>query len=572
MSMTRPNGSTTSLTVQIQILDEHNWFAITNPTEEIDELLFDHFSWEHEEYQKQPETRTLYHKGKHMAPIGLLKQAKQAIENEGYDVIVTQDNPKTGDEIETEWNFGNDLRKYQKEAVSNLHEQGGGIVSIPTGGGKTAVALRYINNIEQRAIVLIHTNELLYQWAEEIEQTLGVEPGIIGDDNWSEGPVTVATMQSLQNNLDKIEEDYGIAIFDECHVTSAAKVTHKVGLNLDVEYRVGLSATPWRRIYGEELKIESTIGNTAHEISAENLIRKGFLAEPVFEFIEVEDQKEVGRGVDYPDAVKYCIELGVNRNQAIANKAAELAGQGHKTLIDVDRINQGHILRYALDSNFSKEDAENEIIENGDDHKQTKLDTINSIEKVGDQTVYFLHGSASTDLREQVFNDFKRGQIDILISTLVKEGVNIPKVSAIVNASGGKSKIKNIQVIGRALRPKNGETAKVIDVADSGKYLRDHYKQRKKTYKTYYGNYGPGNGFCEEVRAVRQFLEENNIDPSQCRVQKEENGDVSIELDGYLGDSRFNQFMELMRNTQKISYNGERNHCDSEWVQSLTQP
>ncbi|NJE77474.1 DEAD/DEAH box helicase, partial [Thermococcus sp. ES12] len=134
-----------------------------------------------------------------------------------------------------------------------------------------------------------HTKELLYQWADNIREVLGIEPGLVGDNNWDEKPVTVAMIQTLlSRGVDKLKKQYAILMFDECHRTSAAEKFYELGISLPQKFRFGLSATPWRRIKGEELKIEGAIGPIIYEIKAEDLIKEKFLAKPRFMIIGYE--------------------------------------------------------------------------------------------------------------------------------------------------------------------------------------------------------------------------------------------------------------------------------------------
>ncbi len=73
-----------------------------------------------------------------------------------------------------------------------------------------------------------------------------------------EKPVTVAMIQTLlSRGVDKLQLPYAVVVFDECHRTSAAEKFYELGISLPQRFRFGLSATPWRRIRGEELKIEA---------------------------------------------------------------------------------------------------------------------------------------------------------------------------------------------------------------------------------------------------------------------------------------------------------------------------
>jgi len=98
------------------------------------------------------------------------------------------------------------------------------------------------------------------------------------------------------------------------------------------------------------------------------------------------------------------------------------------------------------------------------------------------------------DVRSNSIKEFKEGKVDVIVSTLLKEGVDIPEITAYVNAGGGKSEISNIQRVGRALRRSKDGTkdAVIVDFIDGGhKFLSEHWDSRWRTYREFYGDYCP---------------------------------------------------------------------------------
>jgi superfamily II DNA or RNA helicase len=572
----------TSAQVEITIPDGYTWFFIQNATDAIDNLLYEELAWKDPDAQYTDAYKRgdwdgynhLYRKQKHMAPIGLLDRATEVLEDNGYRVSVTSEGDSSGDPIQTEWNFPHALRDYQHEAISNALENGGGMVSLPTGAGKTVVAMNLINALEQRTIIFVHTQELLYQWGERVKETLDVDVGLIGDGDWSEGEITVAMMQTLnERGLENLNEDYGIAVFDEAHVTSAAETMQQIGLDIDVEWRFGLSATPWRSVDGEEMEIEAAIGGTAAIIDAEQLIGEGYLAEPKFDLIQVTDPRVGNEHESYHEVVKRCLEFAPNRNMAVAEKADTLASDDYTVLVTVNRIDQGKLLEYALNPELSSKSVLEDISDDDDEPKevQMKANAVEQMDQIGTNSVAFLQGSDTTTTRQETIDEFENGDLDILITTVLKEGADIPSISAIVLAEGGKSKIEKIQRIGRALRPKDDNHAVIADVADRGRYLGDHYATREKNYREYYGDYGPDDSRTEREQAVCEYLDQNGIPLSACRIEENELGTVTIELTGYLGDGDFQKFRNLVQRTSGITYDGSKNRCDPGWVRQLTE-
>ena len=220
------------------------------------------------------------------------------------------------------------------------------------------------------------------------------------------------------------------------------------------KFRFGLSATPWRRIRGEELKIEGVIGPIIYEVKAEDLIREKFLAKPKFKVIEYESFMP-SLAERYKELYEEVIMENEERNKAIVESAYKLAKQGHRVLIDVKRIEHGKIL-------------------------------VEMLKKKGINAEFL---SSQSPNRWEIFEKFKNGEINVLVSTLLKEGVDIPEISAIILAGGGKSDIMTIQTIGRALRPKGRSGAVIVDIKDEDPLLFTHFIERQKALKQYYGKY-----------------------------------------------------------------------------------
>ncbi|WP_297488164.1 DEAD/DEAH box helicase [Thermococcus sp.] len=417
-------------------------------------LIYDLLTYR-KNFGKWEKPESLYDPYSNSFPLGLLYRVRKFLKEKGYSVRVYDRRKVRAERLESEWNGAFSLRRYQKKAIRKALKERMGVLALPVGSGKTIVGLRIIHELGLSSLIVVHTKELLYQWGEKVEETLNVKPGLIGDNQWEEGKVTVAMIQTLlSRGPEKLQRAYGVVLFDECHRTSAAEKFYQLGLKLPQVYRFGLSATPWRRIRGEELKIEAVVGPVIYEVKAEDLIREGFLSRPRFEVVTYSPALP-SFSERYKELYEDVIMNNEERNRAIVRKAVELARKGHRVLIDVKRLEHGKILREML----RKEGVNAEFL------------------------------SSKSPNRREVLEAFKEGKINVLISTLLKEGVDIPEISAIILAGGGKSDIMTIQTIGRALRPKKGMTAVIVDVRDDDPLLFAHFIERQKALKQYYGRY-----------------------------------------------------------------------------------
>ncbi|MDV3103681.1 DEAD/DEAH box helicase [Thermococcus waiotapuensis] len=433
------------------------------------------------DFGKWEKPESLYDPYTNSFPVGLLPRVRGFLKEKGYGVRVRDEREIRGETLNSSWNEKYVLRKYQERAVRKAVRERMGVLALPVGSGKTVVGLAIIHRLNLSALIVVHTKELLYQWAEKVNDVLGIEAGIVGDNNWKEGKITVAMIQTLlSRGPENLQKDYGAVLFDECHRTSAAEKFYELGLKLPQVYRFGLSATPWRRVRGEEIKIEAVAGPTICEVKAEDLIREGFLAKPRFEVIRYESSMP-SFSEGYKELYEDMVMNNPARNEAIVKKALELVKKGHRVLIDVKRLEHGKILKEMLE----KEGVPAEFL------------------------------SSQSPNRWEILEAFKEGKIPVLASTLLKEGVDIPEISAIILAGGGKSDIMTIQTIGRALRPKKGMKAVIVDVEDDDPLLFTHFIERQKALKQYYGEY-----YDKELERVYREISQSPKRAARTRAEE----------------------------------------------------
>jgi len=448
----------TSKEAFLVIPENHTWFFAEGIDEAANSVLYTTFSYPVEGAEFSPRYKRgewdgydhLYSKKWKGGPIGLVKKAENTLTNLGYKVEIINKNHPLGPKIHYKWNFPFRLREYQEDAILAAMNKGSGIIALPTGSGKTLIGLKLIYLLDSKALVVVHTKELLEQWKERIRSVLGVEPGQIGDGKWIEKDITVAMLQTLSKNGRNLGH-YNLLIVDETH-RIPADTWYRVALNINAYWRFGLTATPWRND-GKDLKIEASVGGFISDIKLEPLIEAGFLAEPEFQVIT---HSTTAGGYDFNQVINNYIVNNDPRNKAIVDKAVELVSQGHKVLVDVKRVKHGEIL--------------------------TSM--------IRERGIYaeFLCGEDKSSHRQEVLASFRNG-LNCLVSTLVKEGVDIPSMSAIILAGGGKSSVMLIQTIGRALRPLDGRKAVIVDIEDRGKFVWEHFYSRQETLKEYYGKF-----------------------------------------------------------------------------------
>lgn len=159
---------------------------------------------------------------------GLLSRVTNVLDIFGVPYTVQEATPKEFDPHGFEWVSPLTLRSYQQTAVDKAYAARGGVISLPTGAGKTVVGLKLVSMFDVPTLILVHTRELLYQWRDEIKLHLGVDAGLVGDGQADFRAITVATLQTIggmirSGDIQRLE--FGMLLLDECLPYSTPVIT-----------------------------------------------------------------------------------------------------------------------------------------------------------------------------------------------------------------------------------------------------------------------------------------------------------------------------------------------------------
>jgi superfamily II DNA or RNA helicase len=148
---------------------------------------------------------------------------------------------------------------HQTEALAAWWNAGGrGVVVLPTGTGKTFLAVLAINKAARPTLVVTPTIDLLNQWYAELLVAFGDSVGLIGGGHYDIQPLTVTTYDSAYIHLDRWGARFGLLVFDECHHLPGPTYLMAAVGSL-APFRLGLTATP-ERADGQEQLLTSLIG------------------------------------------------------------------------------------------------------------------------------------------------------------------------------------------------------------------------------------------------------------------------------------------------------------------------
>jgi superfamily II DNA or RNA helicase len=152
-----------------------------------------------------------------------------------------------------------DPRPYQSEALAAwTAHQGRGVVVLPTGAGKSHVAVLAIDAKRRSALVVAPTLDLVRQWFDLLTATFGGPVGLVGGGEHDVQPLTVTTYDSAFLHMEHLGSRFGIVVFDECHHLPTAAYALAARASL-APFRLGLTATP-ERTDGREADLASLVG------------------------------------------------------------------------------------------------------------------------------------------------------------------------------------------------------------------------------------------------------------------------------------------------------------------------
>ena len=258
--------------------------------------------------------------------------------------------------------FLGELRDDQKEAFQKLLSNQTGILSASTAFGKTVIALRIIAERKVNTLILVHRKLLADQWAERMNQFLGIPKKEIGYYSGTKknrtGIIDIAVMQSIvkkdrtQFYVEDWIADYGQIIVDECHHISASSF-ERIVRKCPAYYRLGLSATVVRKD-GQHPIVLMNLGEVRYSSSRSNaalFVQKVFPRYTGFLLPERQDTKE---RVDFDiQGIFKNLYLNEERNKMIINDVLSAYHEGRDCLMLSERLEHLDILKNLLEENVS---------------------------------------------------------------------------------------------------------------------------------------------------------------------------------------------------------------------------
>jgi superfamily II DNA or RNA helicase len=344
----------------------------------------------------------------------------------------------------------------------------------PTASGKSFILyllIRYLQDVlnKQKILLIVPTTSLTSQMYTDFgdysknngwSNKNNCHVVYAGQDKVSEKPIIISTWQSIYKMKENYFSQFDTVFGDEAHGFKSKSLTSIMTKCINADYRIGCTGT-LDGTQTHKLVLEGLFGKVYKSTTTKDLIDKKILSPFKIESLVLQYSDDICESVK---KFKYREELdfltsNINRNIFIKNLALTLKGN---TLILFSLVKHGKDL-YKL------------IKESCND----------------DRKVFFIFGGTATEQREQFRGITEQSENAIIVASygVYSTGVNIRKLHNIVFASPSKSRIRNLQSIGRGLRKSQSkEMATLYDISDDltwkskTNFTLNHFKERIKLY------------------------------------------------------------------------------------------
>ena len=345
------------------------------------------------------------------------------------------------------------LRPYQETAVRSLLSRQEGIVIAPCGSGKTTIGMGAIAAIPTRALVLVHTKDLAEQWITRCKEQLDVDATLVGGGSSDDsGRIVVALFQTLTNlrwpERYAWAKQFGLVIVDEAHHTPAETFSD-VMMTMPAKYRLGLTATPTRADGLTDI-LYWHFGTKLHEITTKTLMESGIVMSP--KVVLMQTGWSPPRDHEWVKMINKMVKDPA-RNAFIEDVAMQLLQSGRQVLLLSDRVAHCELMA----GRFQDRGIESEA----------------------------LVGRLSKKRRKELLERADSGEIRVVTATtLADEGLDLPRLGAVILTVPTKNMPRVQQRIGRVMRTSEGKkTPVVIDLMDNAGSMRGMAQKRCRLYR-----------------------------------------------------------------------------------------
>lgn len=273
-------------------------------------------------------------------------------------------------------------------------------------------------------------------------------------------PFIISTWQSIYKNPKEYFEQFDFVFGDECHQFKAKSLTTIMSQITDSKYRIGLTGT-LDGTQTHKLVLEGLFGPVYKSVTTKQLIDDKHLSDFSIKCLVLKYPEEIcklAKKWKYTDEINYLVGNRA-RNTFIKNLCLSLKGNSLVLFNYVDK--HGKILFDMIDK------------------------------EKGKRKVFFVFGGTDVDVRESIRAITEKENDAIIVASYgtFSTGINIRNLHNVIFASPSKSRVRNLQSIGRGLRKGDNKTEAVLyDISDDfrdGKFVNftlKHFIERIKIY------------------------------------------------------------------------------------------
>jgi superfamily II DNA or RNA helicase len=361
-----------------------------------------------------------------------------------------------------------------------LKNSGRGTVCLPTGAGKTILAVMTIAKVCRPTLVIVPTIDLMHQWMSTLERYFDVEVGALGGGVHKITKLTVATYDSACIHMERIGSQFGYLVFDEVHHLPAPQYQMAAIASI-APFRLGLSATV-ERSDGREDVVFDLVGPLVYEARIGEMVDTVLSPYDVVSVeVDLNDSERAdyirNRGI-YLDFVKrHRIQMsGPEGWVDFIRKTAYLPNgrDAMKAFRSQKRIAQCAAAKLvALWQIIQKHQGERIIIFTAENQMAYEIGCRFVLAVITHHT--------KLAERRSMLDAFRQGKIRILVtSKVLNEGVDVPEASVAVVVSGSGVVREHVQRLGRILRHQPGKRATMYELITSDTNERFINQRRKK--------------------------------------------------------------------------------------------
>lgn len=360
-------------------------------------------------------------------------------------------------------------RPYQTESLEAwTRARGRGVVVLPTGSGKTHVAVMAIAEKKRAALVLAPTLDLVRQWHGLLTASFGVEVGVLGGGEFDVKPITVATYDSAYIHMEHLGSRFGLLVFDECHHLPSPAYALAARQAI-APFRLGLTATP-ERTDGREAALAQMVGPEVYRRDIVELAGE-YLAEYETERVavdldpderqEYERERKLYREFLSMNHIRMSSPSGFSEFVMLSARSAE----GRRAMAAYRRQRE-----LALSARAKLEYVEHLLHVHRND--RTLLFTQDNATAYGLSKRFLvpvITHQTKVKERTEILSGLREGRYRaVSTSRVLNEGVDVPDANVAIVLSGSGSVREHVQRLGRVLRKKEDKRAVLYELVTQG--------------------------------------------------------------------------------------------------------